>query len=97
MAKGSHVTWGRVVDACVAADVHRGLGLGDDDGHVAALVLVVAVSLEDPVRRPARDVLEPGAQVQRAGTFAADAGHEADRAGGALAALGTYAHRRNGT
>src|SRR5262249_8747981 len=62
-----------VVDAGVASDHHGRRRLGDDDGDVAALVLVVAVAGEGPVGRAAGHVGEAGAEVQRAGALAADA------------------------
>src|SRR5207244_4105325 len=62
-----------VVDAAVTIDHHRGGGLGDVDGHVAALVEVVAVAGEGPVGRAAGHVGEAGPQVQGAGVLAAHA------------------------
>src|SRR5207244_11240244 len=56
----------RVIDAAVAADRDDGVGFGDVDGHVAALVVVVVAACEHHVGRAAWIVGEAGPQVEAA-------------------------------
>ena len=72
----------RVVGDVVAGHDDRGVGLADDDGDRAAVVVVVAGHVgEGPVGRAARDVRERGAQVEAGEGLGEDAG---GGAGGAV-------------
>src|SRR5206468_3034319 len=57
--------------------------LGDGDGYVTGLVVVVGAAGEDPVSRAASDVTVAGAQVQRAAQGGAAGIDTAGRTGGA--------------
>src|SRR5207244_7713668 len=74
----------RVIDAAVAADRDDGVGFGDVDGHVAALVVVVGAACEHPVGRAAWIVGEAGPQVEAAAGGRAARVHARDRAAGAV-------------
>src|SRR5262249_54020023 len=73
-----------VVGAGVTADGDRRIGLVNDDGDVALLVVVVGAADEAPVRHAAGHVGEAGAEAQTAAGGRRVTGDADHRAGGAV-------------
>src|SRR5439155_23311718 len=72
-----------LIGASVPTHRASGVGFGDVDGHVAALVVVVGAACEHPVGRAAWIVGEAGPQVEAAAGGRAARVHARDRARGA--------------